>query len=156
MSQVDINEVILSVIAVTRSEIERNRIAVRTELHVDLSAVWGDRVQLQQVMLNLIMNAIEAMADSERRELLVHSAQEGWRKVLVSVCDSGPGLDPAKVDRLFEAFYTTKSGGMGMGLAISRSILETHGGRLTARPNEPRGAVFEFELPIEELGAVAA
>jgi C4-dicarboxylate-specific signal transduction histidine kinase len=158
MIEVDINEVIISVIAVTRSEIERNRVALRTELDKDLPSVRGDRIQLQQVVLNLIMNAIEAMAASETRELLVCSRDLEAKNVLVSVCDSGSGLDSQKVDRLLEAFYTTKPSGMGMGLAICRSIMQTHGGRLTFRVNEPRGAIFEIELPIEKSsrGSVVA
>ena len=156
MSQVDLNEVIHSVIAVTRSEVERNRIALRTELDADLPAIRADRVQLQQVVLNLIMNAIDAMTDSEARELLVSSGQTTPQGVLVSVFDTGSGVDPQNVERVFEPFYTTKNSGMGMGLAICRSILETHGGRLSARANEPHGAIFEFELPIEDVEAAAA
>jgi PAS domain S-box-containing protein len=156
MSQVDLNEVIHSVIAVTRSEVERNRIALRTELDAGLPAIQADRVQIQQVVLNLIMNAIEAMTDSEARELLVSSGQTTPQAVLVSVFDTGSGVDPQSVEHLFEPFYTTKNGGMGMGLAICRSILETHGGRLSARANEPHGAIFEFELPIEDVEAAAA
>jgi PAS domain S-box-containing protein len=156
MSQVDINEVILSVIAVARNEIERSRIALRTKLGADLPAIRADRVHLQQVVLNLVMNAIEAMADCEPRDLLVSSGQKAPYKLVVSVFDSGAGLNPQNVNRLFEPFYTTKNGGMGMGLAICRSILETHGGRLLARANEPRGAIFEFELPIEQAEAASA
>ena len=156
MTRIDVNEVIISVIAVTRNEIERNRIALRTDLDQDLPAARGDRVQLQQVVLNLIMNALEAMAASETRDLLVRSRAAGGQNVVVSVCDSGPGLEAQKVDRLFEAFYTTKANGMGMGLAICRSIMEAHQGRLTARANEPRGAIFEAELPIEQAGATSS
>jgi PAS domain S-box-containing protein len=154
MDRVDINEVILGVIAVTRSEIERNRIMLRTDLGADLPSLQGDRVQLQQVVLNLIMNAIEAMAATEARHLLVRSRLDTPQSLVVSVCDSGSGLDAQAADRLFEAFYTTKAGGMGMGLAICRSIMEAHGGRLLARPNEPRGAIFEFTLPIEQVGSM--
>jgi C4-dicarboxylate-specific signal transduction histidine kinase len=154
MTRIDVNEVIISVIALARGEIDRNRIALRTDLDRDLPAARGDRVQLQQVVLNLIMNALEAMAASEPRDLLVRSRAPGAQNVVVSVCDSGSGLEAQKVDRLFEAFYTTKPDGMGMGLAICRSIMEAHGGRLTARANEPRGAIFEAELPIEQADAV--
>jgi C4-dicarboxylate-specific signal transduction histidine kinase len=155
MTQIDVNEVINSVVAVTRNEIERNRIALRTDLDEDLPAVRGDRVQLQQVFLNLIMNAVEAMAPGESRNLMVCSRSPGPQNVLVSVCDSGPGLEDQKVNRLFEAFYTTKPNGMGMGLAICQSIMETHRGRLLVRANEPRGAIFEVDLPIQQAGAVA-
>jgi C4-dicarboxylate-specific signal transduction histidine kinase len=155
MTQIDINEVIGSVVAVTRNEIERNHVALRTDLDKDLPAVRGDRVQLQQVFLNLIMNAVEAMAPGETRNLMVSSRSPGPQNVLVSVCDSGPGLEAQKASRLFEAFYTTKPNGMGMGLAICQSIMETHSGRLTARANEPRGAIFEVDLPIQQAGAVA-
>jgi C4-dicarboxylate-specific signal transduction histidine kinase len=151
MSDADLNEVILSVIAVTRSEIEHNRIALRTELGAGLPAVRGDRVQLQQVVLNLVMNAIEAMGDDEPRNLLVCSTREGSHNVVISVSDSGPGLDDQQVDLVFEPFYTTKPRGMGMGLAICRSIVRTHGGRLAVRANAPRGAIFEVELPIEPV-----
>lgn len=155
MTRVDVNEIILSIVAVTRSEIERRRIALRTDLDENLPATRGDRVQLQQIVLNLMMNAAEAMAASETRELLVRSKAAGAQTVVVSVCDSGPGVDADQAERLFEAFYTTKPNGMGMGLAICRSIIRTHSGRLTARTNEPRGAIFEVELPIERVDAAA-
>jgi C4-dicarboxylate-specific signal transduction histidine kinase len=153
MARLDANEVILSVIAMTRSEIERHRVTLLTDLDEDLPAARGDRVQLQQVVLNLVMNAIEAMATGETRELLVCSRGGGTQAVVVSVCDSGPGLDARQSEHLFEAFYTTKPNGMGMGLAICRSIMQAHAGRLTARPNEPRGAIFEVELPVERIKA---
>jgi signal transduction histidine kinase len=154
MTQIDVNEVVTSVIALTRSEIARNRIALRTELDQDLPPARGDRVQLQQVLLNLIMNAVEAMAAGETRDLMVRSRAPGPQKVVVSVCDSGPGVEAQKVDRLFEPFFTTKPHGMGMGLAICRSIMEAHQGRLTARANEPRGAIFEAEFPIEQIETI--
>lgn len=155
MTRIDVNEIILSIVAVTRSEIERRRIALRTDLDENLPAAQGDRVQLQQIVLNLMMNAVEAMAASETRDLLVRSRTAGTKAVVVSVCDSGPGLDANQVERLFEAFYTTKPNGMGMGLAICRSIIRTHRGRLTARTNEPRGAIFDVELPTERADAVS-
>jgi signal transduction histidine kinase len=113
--------------------------------------ILGDRIQLQQVMLNLIINAIEAMSGVSEgpRELWVGSGKDASQGVLVAVRDSGPGLDPESLDHLFAAFYTTKPQGMGMGLAISRSIIEAHGGRLWATLNAPRGAVFQFTLPHE-------
>ena len=145
----DLNETILDVIALTRNEVMRHRVSVRTQLAPGVAAVEGDRVQVQQVILNLIVNAVEAMSgvDDEARELQVCSGRDAAGAVLVTVRDSGPGVDNETMDRLFEAFYTTKRDGMGMGLAICRSIIEAHGGRLWASPNEPRGAVFQFTFP---------
>jgi PAS domain S-box-containing protein len=146
----EINQAVLEVIALTRSEAFKQGVAVRTQLAEGLPPVQADRVQLQQVILNLIVNAVEAMSASEgRRELLIATSSDAANGVLVSLRDSGPGLDPKNVDRLFEAFYTTKAAGMGMGLAICRSIVEAHGGRMWASANEPRGAVFQFTLPLE-------
>jgi signal transduction histidine kinase len=144
-----LNEAILDVITLTRSEVLKHGVALQTELATSLPSVDGDRVQLQQVILNLIMNAAEAMSDlgAETRELLISTQTEAAGGVLVAVRDSGPGLDLASADRVFEAFYTTKSAGLGMGLAICRSIIEAHGGRLWASANQPRGAVFQFSLP---------
>ena len=141
------NETILEVIALTRSEMVRNGVSLRTHLAKNLLSVQGDRVQLQQVMLNLIINAIEAMRSESNgtRELLIATGEDGSNGVRVAVRDSGPGLDPE--GRLFDAFYTTKSGGMGMGLSICRSIIEAHGGRVWATANAPRGAVFQFNVP---------
>ena len=153
MTGLNANEVVLSVIAMTRNEIERRRVTLRTELDEDLPAARGDRVQLQQVLLNLVVNAIEAMAAGETRELLVCSRGKGMQAVVVSVCDSGPGLDARQSEHLFEAFYTTKPNGMGMGLAICRSIMQALAGRLTARPNEPCGTIFEVELPVQHIEA---
>ena len=146
----DINETIHEVIALARSEIQRNNIALETQLSDDVPIILADRIQLQQVILNLMMNAIEAMSGVEKnaRELLVRSATDGSQGVLVSVQDSGPGFDPESLDHLFKAFYTTKPQGLGMGLAISRSIIEAHGGRLWATTNAPRSAVFQFILPV--------
>jgi len=146
-----INDTIFEVIALIRSEIQGNSILLRTELSNDVPLIYGDRIQLQQVILNLLMNAIEAMsAIGEHRELLVRSVKDDSNGVLVEVRDSGPGLDQTTLDRLFEAFYTTKTHGMGMGLAISRTIIATHGGRLWATPDSPRGAIFRFTLPTGE------
>jgi signal transduction histidine kinase len=146
-----VNALVLEVVAVTRSEMVKNGILLRTQLAENLPLVQGDHVQLQQVMLNLIMNAVEAMMDLDAgpRELLISTGQNASGDVLVSVRDSGPGRDPRIADRLFEPFYTTKSGGMGMGLAISRSIVEDHGGRMWSDANEGRGAVFHFTVPLE-------
>src|SRR5213594_2166506 len=147
---VDVNETILEVVALARSEVQSNGVSVGTRLGEALPLVLGDRIQLQQVILNLMINAIEAMNEVSDgpRELSITSAQDESKEVLIAVRDSGPGLDPRSLDRLFHAFYTTKPQGMGMGLAISRSIVEAHGGRLWATANVPHGAVFEFTLPI--------
>jgi PAS domain S-box-containing protein len=145
---VAINDAILEVIALTRTEAANNSVSVRTQLAEGLPRVQGDRVQLQQVLVNLILNAIEAMRDvgEEQRELLISSRNEP-DGVSVEVRDSGPGFAPAALERAFEAFYTTKPEGMGMGLPICRSIIEAHGGRLWAIPCEPRGALFQFTIP---------
>jgi C4-dicarboxylate-specific signal transduction histidine kinase len=147
--RLEINEAILQVIAFTQSEMANNSISVRTQLAEALPAIQGDRVQLQQVILNLLINAIEAMSAMSEgpRELLISTAKTDSEGVLVTVRDSGPGLAPESVDRLFESFYTTKPAGLGMGLSICRSIIEAHHGRLWATANTPRGAVFQFTLP---------
>jgi PAS domain S-box-containing protein len=145
----DLNHAIDEVIVLGRSAITKNEILVQTRLAEGLFSVQGDRVQLQQVILNLVLNAVEAMGAVEAgpRELLISTAQTEANGVLVAVRDSGPGIDPEHVERVFEAFYTTKSSGVGMGLSICRSIIDAHGGRLWADANEPRGAVFRFTLP---------
>jgi signal transduction histidine kinase len=132
--RLDINETILEVVVLTRSEALRNSVSLQVRLAKDLPLIQGDRVQLQQVMLNLIINAVEAMSGvSERsRDLLIGSEKDASNGVLVTVQDSGPGLNPESSDHLFDAFYTTKPGGMGMGLSICRSIVEAHGGRIWA------------------------
>jgi C4-dicarboxylate-specific signal transduction histidine kinase len=143
----DLNEAINEVLLLARSAMTENQVSAQTQLAEGSLPIQGNRVQLQQVFFNLIMNAVEAMAASETRQLVVCSRTAGTQNVLVSVFDSGSGLEAEKVSRLFEAFYTTKPNGMGMGLAMSRSIIQAHGGRLTVRANEPRGAIFEVELP---------
>jgi C4-dicarboxylate-specific signal transduction histidine kinase len=144
-----INEAIVEVITLTRSEAVKDGISVRTQLAEGLPLIQGDRVQLQQVILNLILNAVQAMSgvSEKSRELLVSTGQEASGAVLVTVQDSGPGLDPESVARAFDAFYTTKPQGMGIGLAICRSIVEAHGGKLWAIANKDRGATFQFTLP---------
>ena len=144
----DLNAAISEVIVLARSAIIRNGVSVQPRLADQLSLVHGDRVQLQQVVLNLILNAVEAMGSVETgtRELLISTSQD-HAGILVVVRDSGPGIDPRHLERLFEAFYTTKSNGTGMGLSICRSIIDAHGGRLWASANEPRGAAFQFVLP---------
>jgi C4-dicarboxylate-specific signal transduction histidine kinase len=145
---VDANEVIREMIVLLRSEAARYNISVRTDLAADLPQVMGDRVQLQQVLMNLMLNGIEAMKDVEwARELAIKSQREGNEQVLVSVSDTGVGLPQQQADQIFKAFFTTKLQGTGMGLSISRSIVESHGGRLWAAENSPRGASFHFALP---------
>jgi C4-dicarboxylate-specific signal transduction histidine kinase len=150
--RLDVNEAIREVIPLIQAELQRNRVGLETGLANDLPFVPGDRVQLQQVIVNLIVNALDAMAGVSDgvRELTIASGAAAPNDVFVEVQDTGPGLDPANLDRLFQSFYTTKPDGMGMGLPISRSIVEAHGGRLSAAPNEPRGAVFRMTLPVEE------
>jgi PAS domain S-box-containing protein len=147
----DFNEAIREVIALTQTETRRNGVGLHSRLARDLPLVSADRVQVQQVMINLIVNAIEAMtgAGEGPRELTIISGADD-ANVVVEVQDTGPGLDPEKLDRLFQSFYTTKPDGIGMGLAISRSIAEAHGGYLSAAPNNPRGAVFRLTLPVED------
>jgi C4-dicarboxylate-specific signal transduction histidine kinase len=146
---VEINDAILEIVALTRTEAANNSVSVRTQLAKGLPHVHGDRVQLQQVLLNLIINAIEAMRDisEEERELLISSRNEP-DGVSVEVQDSGPGFAPEDTDRVFEAFYSTKPSGVGLGLSICRSIIEAHNGRLWASPNAPRGAIFGFIAPV--------
>jgi PAS domain S-box-containing protein len=145
-----LNEAIREVNALTSSEANRNGVSVRLLLADDLPLIKGDRVQLQQVMLNLIINAIDAMgaADVGPRELTISTAMNEPGAVQVTVCDSGPGIAPENIEHLFEPFYTTKASGMGMGLSICRSIIEAHGGRLGASANVPRGAIFQFTVSV--------
>ena len=146
---VQIDVTIREVIELTRSEAMKNGVLVQTELVEDLPPVQGDRVELQQVILNLILNAIEAMSGTNEgpRKLLITTERAEPGDVLVAVRDSGPGLAPGALENLFKAFHTTKPNGLGLGLSISRSIVEAHDGRLWASPNAPRGAVFQFTLP---------
>jgi signal transduction histidine kinase len=150
----DINETILEVVALTRGQALKSGVSLRTRLSSDLPLIPGDRVQLQQVLLNLIINAIEAMSGvSEGRRDLVVGSGKGDLDVLITVQDSGPGLDADSSQRLFNPFYTTKADGMGMGLSICRSIIEAHGGRVWAAPNLPHGATFHFTLPLHQEDA---
>jgi C4-dicarboxylate-specific signal transduction histidine kinase len=148
---VAINDAIVEVIALTRTEAANNSVSVRTQFAEDLPRVQGDRVQLQQVMLNLIVNAIQSMSGVEdgNRELHISTVSFEPDGVCVAVRDTGPGLSPETLSRLFEPFYTTKSEGMGIGLSICRSIIEAHGGRLWAIPCEPQGALFQFTIPAD-------
>jgi PAS domain S-box-containing protein len=146
----EINDVINELMALARSELHEKGVTTRLSLWTGLSPVQGDRVQLQQVVLNLILNAVEAMRsdDETPRELSISTEPRGGDEVLVVVRDSGPGIDPEHLERVFDAFYTTKPGGLGFGLSICRSIVDAHGGRLWAGANEPRGAVLRFTLPV--------
>ncbi len=150
--RLDMNQTIREVVALTQAEMQRNGVTLQSRLADDLPLVLADRVQLQQVVINLIVNAIEAMsgADERPRDLTILSGMDNANDLFVEVQDTGPGLDPKQLDRLFQSFYTTKPDGIGMGLAISRSIAEAHGGRLSAAPNKPRGAIFRLLLPVEE------
>ena len=145
----DINDVIREVIAMLQRQLVSNQVSLRTGLAPALPTILGDRVQLQQVILNLVMNGIEAMQSvtGRTRELVIRSRQDEKQKVLVSVTDCGAGISAENADRLFSAFFTTKSSGMGMGLSICRSIMEAHEGRLWATANLPHGATFQFTLP---------
>jgi PAS domain S-box-containing protein len=146
----DLNEAIEDVIALVRGELLKNRVSVHTRLADGLSPVRGDRVQLQQVMLNLIVNAIEAMGgvDDEARELIVSTESNPTEGLLIAVSDSGPGIASEDRERIFGSFYTTKAGGVGIGLSICRSIIDAHGGRLWADASQPRGAILKFTLPV--------
>jgi PAS domain S-box-containing protein len=148
----EINEAILEVIALTHGEMVKNSVSLRTQLAAGLPLVRGDRIQLQQVILNLIINAIEAMSGISEgpRELLIGTGKDALSGVLVAVQDSGPGLNPESFDRLFDPFYTTKPGGMGMGLSICRSIVEAHGGRVWASRTAGPGVTVQFTLPVGE------
>jgi signal transduction histidine kinase len=146
---VDINDAINDVVALTHSKLVSNSVSLHTRFAQGMPPIHGDRIQLQQVILNLIVNAIEAMSgvSGAARELWISTEINASKSALVAVRDSGPGLDPASLEHLFDAFYTTKSSGMGMGLSICRSIIEAHGGRIWAEGNVPQGATFEFILP---------
>ncbi|HYS09816.1 MAG TPA: PAS domain S-box protein, partial [Myxococcales bacterium] len=156
-SALAVNEVISEALGFARAELERQRVEIRTELDGDLPAVLGDRVQLQQVLVNLILNARDAMADlpGGTAELTVASRRESSGEVLVEVRDRGRGIDRAQADRIFEAFFSTKPTGLGMGLSVSRSIVELHGGRIWATPNDGPGATMRFTLPAAPQGDAA-
>ena len=147
--RVEINGAIFEVLALTRVETVKNGVSVQTRFADDLPLIQGDRVQLQQVMLNLVINAVEAMSGTseEKRELLISTVKGDSDGVVVTVKDSGPGLAPATLEHLFQSFNSTKPSGLGLGLSICRSIIEAHGGRLWATANTPRGAVFQFVVP---------
>jgi signal transduction histidine kinase len=145
----DLNEVIRGVVRLIHSEVVIKNVTVALDLESDLPPVPGDRVQLEQVILNLLINGVEAMAavEDRSRELLIRSSRPAGGGALVMVRDVGIGLDPQQAERIFDSFYTTKPKGMGLGLSISRSIVEAHGGRLWASPNTGYGTTFQFTLP---------
>jgi C4-dicarboxylate-specific signal transduction histidine kinase len=147
--RLDLNEATREVIALSLSELQSNRVILRVELANDLPVVTGDRVQLQQVILNLLRNASDAMSgvDDRPRQLLIKTRQDGDGGVRLSVQDTGAGFEPESMNKLFDAFYTTKSGGMGIGLSVSRSIIEKHNGSLWATRNDGPGATFSFSIP---------
>jgi C4-dicarboxylate-specific signal transduction histidine kinase len=146
---VDLNEATREMVALLLTEFQRSRVLLQLELAHDLPAVTGDRVQLQQVMLNLLRNACEAMVDvhDRPRQLLIRTEREDGDRVRVSVRDAGVGVDPQNMGKVLDAFYTTKTDGMGIGLSVSRSIIESHHGRLWAEPNDGPGATFSFSIP---------
>jgi C4-dicarboxylate-specific signal transduction histidine kinase len=146
----DANDIVTEAIALVQRELTSHRVSLRIEFAPALPMIPGDRVQLQQVIINLVMNGIEAMQSvtDRPRELVIRSQPDETRRVLVTVTDSGVGISAENADRLFNAFFTTKSTGMGMGLSICRSIVEAHGGRLWATANVPHGATFQFTLPV--------
>ena len=148
----NINETVEEIISLTRREVRQNQVWLRTHLSTDVQLILADRIQLQQVILNLIINAVEALSAvaDRQRELQLTTATDNSGGVILTVTDSGPGLDQENLEEIFGAFYTTKRDGMGMGLAVSRSIIEAHGGRLWASRNEPRGAIFQFTLPKDQ------
>jgi signal transduction histidine kinase len=148
----DVNDVARETIALMQREVSNHRVSLRMELAPALPAILADRVQLQQVIINLVMNGIEAMQPitDRPRELVIRSGQDERRGVLVSVTDSGVGISTENANQLFNAFFSTKSSGMGMGLSICRSIVEAHGGRLSASGNEGPGATFRFVLPLHQ------
>jgi signal transduction histidine kinase len=154
----DLNEATREVVALSLSELERNKVMVRTELAGELPPIQGDRIQLQQVILNLLLNASDAMGgiDDRPRQIVIRTERDDEDRVQVSVRDTGVGFGPQGADRLFDAFYTTKSNGMGIGLSVSRSIIESHEGRLWATPNDGPGSTFSFSIPSGTLTAAVA
>ena len=149
LEPLDLNEATREVVALSLSELQRNRVIVQSELADDLPPITGDRVQLQQVILNLLRNASDAMVgvDDRPRQLLIRTERDDGDRVRLTVRDAGAGFDRQSMAKLFDAFYTTKSDGMGIGLSVSRSIIERHHGRLWAEPNDGPGATFSFSIP---------
>jgi signal transduction histidine kinase len=155
VDELDINEMIVETVALARSEILRSGVSLETQLGRDLPSVRGDRVQLQQVIMNLVMNAVEAVSSMGEgtRELQIATDKDREEHVAITVSDSGPMLEPQSLNRFFEAFYSTKPTGMGIGLSICRSIIEAHEGRIWATANEPSGATLHITLPVSGKAA---
>jgi C4-dicarboxylate-specific signal transduction histidine kinase len=145
----DINQVIRTVLSIVRVELQKHGVELQTRFDEHLPTVQGDKVQLQQVLLNLVMNAIESMHAVQPRVLKIQTEQTGAGLVHVSIEDTGTGIDASNLDRMFKPLFTTKANGMGMGLSICHSIIESHDGRIWASPAVNRGAIFQFELPVE-------
>jgi signal transduction histidine kinase len=158
LESLDLNEATREVIALSLSDLQRNRVVLQSDLAEDLPIITGDRIQLQQVILNLLRNASDAMLGlhDRPRQLLIRTEQEDGGRVRVSVRDAGVGVDAPSMNKLFDAFYTTKSDGMGIGLSVSRSIIERHHGRLWAEPNDGPGATFSFSIPRSPEGVTDA
>ena len=152
-TSIDLNHVIQDVVLLLRAELGRHHVTLTLDLASELPLVLGDRIQLQQVLLNLTMNAIDAMATvaDRSRELVIRASQSDRDHVMIAVQDTGVGIAANNLDHVFSAFFTTKASGMGMGLSISRSIIESHGGRLWATPNPTHGATFHFAVPVAAL-----
>jgi signal transduction histidine kinase len=156
----DINETVQEVIALASGDVLRSKVELSVNLAPDLPPVMGDRIQLQQVILNLILNARDAMSEvrTQPRELLITTLKEKSGEVVVAVRDSGKGLDAKDAEKIFDPFFTTKTEGMGLGLSISRRIIEDHGGVLWAKPNENKGATIQFTLPpvsLKKFGTIS-
>jgi C4-dicarboxylate-specific signal transduction histidine kinase len=158
LEQLDLNEVTREVVALALTDLQRHRVTLRSQFADDLPAVTGDRIQLQQVVLNLLRNGSDAMlgVDDRRRQLLIRTERDGGDRVRLSVQDAGLGVNAENMNKLFDAFYTTKSDGMGIGLSVSRSIIERHRGRLWAESNDGPGATFSFSIPVVQTSAAAA
>jgi signal transduction histidine kinase len=154
LEALDLNEVTREVTALTLSDLQRNRVVLQSQLAEDLPTITGDRIQLQQVILNLLRNASDAMAEvhDRPRHLVITTGRDKTDGVWLSVRDAGVGVDPESIHKLLEAFYTTKSDGMGIGLSVSQSIIERHHGRIWAQPNDGPGATFSFSIPSRPTG----
>jgi signal transduction histidine kinase len=151
---IDVDDIVRGTVVLLENQARRDSVSIRTWLAAGSPAIMGDRVQLQQVIMNLIINSIDAMKEVDGlRELAIRSRLTDAGQIVVSVSDTGLGLPAQGADRIFDTFFTTKPDGTGMGLSISRSIVEAHGGRLSAAPNEPHGAVFRFTLPVEDASS---
>jgi signal transduction histidine kinase len=151
--RIDVNETALAALGVLRGALDEHDVSIRSELKPDVPDIVGHRGQLQEVIINLLQNAVEAMdaIQDDRRVLTVRTRRDGDKAIVVEVEDTGPGIDARSLDKVFEAFVTTKPGGMGLGLAICRTIVDRHGGQLSASPVHPRGTVFRMTLPREAL-----